>query len=98
MMPCKDFTCISVSLTGSRGSKVVAALRVSSLWEMWKMSNPLEPRRIDLKQKKEQQVVRKGDFNNNMSPTRGHKRCLLFKTFYKIHLKTKKEVESMKIL
>lgn len=44
-------TCMSVSLTGSRGSKVVAALRLSNLWEMWKMSKPLEPRRIDLTKK-----------------------------------------------
>lgn len=42
-------TWMSVSLTGSRGSNVVAALRLSSLCEMWKMSKPLEPRRIDLR-------------------------------------------------
>lgn len=41
-------TWMSVSFTGSRGSKVVAALRLSRRWEMWKMSRPLEPRRIEL--------------------------------------------------
>lgn len=41
-------TWMSVSFTGSRGSNVVAALRLSSLWEMWDMSSPLDPRRIDL--------------------------------------------------
>jgi hypothetical protein len=39
---------MSVSFTGSRGSKVVAALRLSSLWEIWDMSSPLDPRRTDL--------------------------------------------------
>lgn len=41
-------TWMSVSFTGSRGSKVVAALRLSNRWEMWEMSSPRDPRRTDL--------------------------------------------------
>lgn len=41
-------TWMSVSFTGSRGSKVVAALRLSNRWEMWDMSSPRDPRRTDL--------------------------------------------------
>ena len=42
---------MSVSLTGSKGSKVVADLRPSSLSDIFGSTNPLLPRRIDLKKK-----------------------------------------------
>ena len=43
-----SLTWMSVSFTGSRGSKVVAALRLSNRCEMWDMSSPRDPRRTDL--------------------------------------------------
>lgn len=46
--PLAALTWMSVSFTGSRGSKVVAALRLSKRWEMWDMSSPRDPRRTDL--------------------------------------------------
>lgn len=66
LMDCFDIhTCMSVSLTGSRGSNVVAALRLSSLWEMWKMSKPLDPRRIDLRKRQSKSGKNEGDRRTN---------------------------------